>query len=1016
MLTFQALLLNSIWAMLSLLIVMAALAVGRETRQIRSRARIRAELPVVIYLPDGRLVTGTTRDLSQGGGRVAAERPEDVAEGAEVDIEFAFGADPLLVPARILRWEQRLMQMAFQPRSLAEEANVVEAVFGRADAWADWAAYPEDRPLASLWRVLVSIRGLFRPPARAARRAARHPQARSRRGATRRRRAAPRRRPRRAAAGLPAAGAAARRGCGAAAGGAGQRDRAAGAGAGHAARPAGAGKRPAGFRGRAAAAPAPIHAERGAGRLQPGLLCRPVRPGAGRHGHAPGLPGVPAAEPAAPSPVAAEGQTRRVVLSLRQLGALGPLTLRGTSELQGVQFGVRADEVVTAAELTVSGATSPALLPEYSNVTVTLNEQYVGTIPVSKDQPKFDGLAMPVSPVFFQDNNRLNFHFTGRYTAECNDPLSGLLWATISDRSTLTLTLERLPPQRDLARLPLPFFDNHEKQAISLPFVLAGNPSNETLQAAGIVSSWFGQLADYRGASFPVTNAPPADGNAIVVGTAQDLAGLPGMPAIGGPTLAVIAEPRRRRGLAAGRLGPDRRRRRGRGQHARARGPRARRRRWPPSPNRTCPGASPMTRPTGSPPTARCASASWSMSSDLQGCGYVPGTMRVPFRTAPDLFTWRNRGFPLVVHYRAPPGPIIDLAVSRLDVGVNNLFLASFPLADAPATSWFGRLFRPGSANPTARLDVPAYYVFGQNDLQFFFDTRPLHRGDCVAVPQDVRESIDPDSTIDLSAAYRFAQLPNLAYFVNSGFPFTRLADLSETAVVLPDQPAPVEISAFLDMMGRIGSITGYPVIRVAVVRPEQASSVPDRDLLVIGTLPRLAGAAELLKNSPIQLNGSRLDVDLGGQLDAVTWLYGDQAAQQRREAAAQLGAPLSAEAAALVGTESPLRSGRSVVAVLAAAPPALEAAIGTMRDSRQAPQIQGDLAILSGGRATSYRVGGTYTVGHLAPWVWPSWALRNSPVSMLAVTIAGCVLLGLVFYGMLRRRSAARTARTTRV
>ena len=112
------------------------------------------------------------------------------------------------------------------------------------------------------------------------------------------------------------------------------------------------------------------------------------------------------------------------MLTIHELGALGPLTLRGTSELQGVQFGIRADEVVTAASLNLSGATSPALIPEFSNVTVTLNEQYVGTIPVNHDQPRFQNLEMPVSPVFFQDNNRLNFRFSGRYTPECNDPLS----------------------------------------------------------------------------------------------------------------------------------------------------------------------------------------------------------------------------------------------------------------------------------------------------------------------------------------------------------------------------------------------------------------------------------------------------------------------------------------------------------------------------------------------------------------------------------------------------------------
>jgi cellulose synthase (UDP-forming) len=50
--------------------------------------------------------------------------------------------------------------------------------------------------------------------------------------------------------------------------------------------------------------------------------------------------------------------------------------------------------------------------------------------------------------------------------------------------------------------------------------------------------------------------------------------------------------------------------------------------------------------------------------------------------------------------------------------------------------------------------------------------------------------SVDQDSLLDLSTAYHFTSLPNLAFFVNSGFPFTRLADLSETAVVSPQQPS----------------------------------------------------------------------------------------------------------------------------------------------------------------------------------------------------------------------------------
>ncbi len=988
-LTFQALLLNTVWGSVSLLVVMAALAVGRETRQMRSRARVRATIPVSIFLPDGRAISGITQDLSQGGSSVVAERPQGVTDGAMVQFEFIIGGEAVLVPARLLRWEQRYLQASFQPASVEDEAAIVQVVFGRADAWTDWSAYPIDRPLASLYRVLVSIKGLFRARDRAPRR------------------------PTSSGPGLPG------------------RRQLVGTAAAIALMLVPAAAHPQTVAAPQASSGFTIRPGQIPLRGGQGLPANSAQPVSGADSGPPPLPNSllgaapPPATPAqqvsaqapasqfVPSSAAGAAQTRKLVLTLHQLGALGPLTLRGTSELQGVQFGIRADEVVTGATLTLSGAMSPALIPEFSNVTVTLNEQYVGTIPVNRDQPRFENFELPISPVFFQDNNRLNFRFTGRYTPECNDPLSGLLWSTISDTSIMTLTLERLPPQRDLARLPLPFFDPHEKTMLALPFVLPANPTNESLQAAAITASWFGQLADFRGATFPVTNDAPSEGNAIVVVVGNERPGNIQLPPLNGPTLAVVPNPNYPSSsllIVAGRTGAE--------AVAAATSLTLGSRTLsgdastvviPDTPKRV-----PYDAPAWIPSDRAVHFGELVDASELQGTGYVPGTMRVPFRTAPDLYTWRNRAFPMDLRYRAPPGPIEDLAVSRLDVGINDLYLASLPLAAEPSrnASWFSRLFNFGVAQATSRVDVPVYQVFGQNDLQFFFDTRPLHRGDCVAIPQDVRMAVDPDSTIDISRAYRFAEMPNLAFFVSAGFPFTRLADLSETAVVLPDRPNPVEIGAFLDMMGRIGSLTGYPVIHLLVVRPDALNTVSDRNLLLMGSIARLGAAADLLKNTPYRANGNRLTVDVNSGLDSVRRLFGDARQADRNRAATALNAAVGDGAGAIVGGQSPLASGRSVVAMLGGSGAAIATMVSTLRDPDQAPLIQGDMALLNGGRFTSYRVGATYTMGTLPLWLYPSWLLRDQPVGIVAVMVIGCILVALFYFFALRRRAAVRVRR----
>ena len=1010
-LVFQALLLNTIWSGLALIVVLAALAVGRETRQIRSRARMTVNVPVALHLPDGRVVSASTRDLSQGGGNLAADRPENIQDGSEIQIEFELGATPLMVPAQVLRWEQQSMQVRWMPKTIEEEARVVQAVFGRADAWTDWAAFPVDRPLASLWRVMVSIRGLFRP---------RDDQPKVPPGLS---------------------------------GGPSQGSSGSGGVSGYvalalmlfasgssvaqtvvrpipqsqppvAAAPLRAG--PFGTSTPVAAVPAPQ-----APVPMPGAPAAAMPAGVALTAGAltPAAPVVSAlpAQPVPPPPpvgaVQPPGQTiaiplsfgdgtlrpgmRRVVYNLRQLGAQGPLALRGTSELQGVEFGIRSDEVVTSAQLSLSGAMSPALIPEFSNVTVAMNEQYIGTIPVVRGQQNFTA-EMPVSPVYFQDNNRLNFKFSGRYTPECNDPMSGLLWSTIYDTSTLTLTLERLPAQRQLARLPLPFFDSRDRQLLSLPFIVSGSPGSDTLKAAGIVASWFGGQAAFRGANFPVVSEAPADGNAVMIVVGSGAASSGSMSLVAGPTVGIIPNPNDSTAsilLIAGRTSDEV----VTAAMALTVGNRALGGEMTVV---TAPSAlvrSPYDAPNWMATNRPVKFGELVSAAALESSGYT-GLLRVPFRTSPDFYTWRNRSFPMNLRYRSPPGPIIDVATSRLDVGINGIYLNSFSLAaNDQSDNLLASLIDLKTTRPDTRVDVPSYDIFGTNDMQFYFDAKPLHRGDCVAIPSDLKMSVDPESTIDLSHGYRFAQMPNLQYFVSAGFPFTRMADLSETVVVLPDRPSATEVSAYLNLMGRIGAITGTPAINVTISRPDGLANIGDRDILMIGTMQRLQGAAVLLRNSAVALSGTRLSLNLPGPLDSVRRLFNDRIDADRSRVSAALQSSLSEGTTALVGAQSPYARRRSVVAILAASPDALTNAVAAISDDAQVAQVQGDLALLTAGKVTAYRVTEPYTVGTLPLWLYPSYFLRDQPYLVVILMIGGCLLLGLAIYAAMRRRAGTR-------
>jgi cellulose synthase (UDP-forming) len=403
--------------------------------------------------------------------------------------------------------------------------------------------------------------------------------------------------------------------------------------------------------------------------------------------------------------------------------------------------------------------------------------------------------------------------------------------------------------------------------------------------------------------------------------------------------------------------------------------------------------------------------------TDLQSYGYAPGPIRIPLRTAPDLFTWRNLGLPVTIRYRAPPAPIVDTAVSRLDVSVSDSYLRSLPLS--PGEHWWPIEWALQKLSPvlgapsevqTGNMTLPPYRLFGRDELQLRFDMRPLSHGECTGVPGDIHASIDPDSTIDISRAYRFTQMPNVGLFASAGFPFTRLADLSGTAAILPERPTPAETGAFLDTIGFLANTVGLPSTGIMVATPGALSSVASRDLLVFGVLGRQPALTTLLRDGTVQVTGGRLTASLPDSLQDLRAVLLDNQpdSAERNRVVVELN-DASEGMGAIIGVQSPLQAGRSVVALTGATQAGMTDMAAALRDPEQSGKIQGDISLINGGRISAFRDANTYEVGDLPLWLRAQLLIGGRPERAGLILLATACLIGIPFFWMLRRRATQR-------
>jgi hypothetical protein len=718
-----------------------------------------------------------------------------------------------------------------------------------------------------------------------------------------------------------------------------------------------------------------------------------------------------------PNPKVNAYPVRQLSMSFKEMGQGSFMALRGVESEGAVGFGVRRDELVESAKLKLVFTFSPSLLPALSHLKILFNEELLQTVALDKDHlGSAQTVELNIDPRYFTDYNRLRFQFVGHYTMECELPTHTSLWATISNESRLNLSLRQVPLSNDLAVLPLPFFDRRDTKPIELPFVYGHAPSQGLLKAAGSVAGWMGVLAAYRGHHFPVLDNQLPARHAVVLATNDNRPDfLKNLPPVTQPTLSMIAHPDvvgaklllvlgkddaqvqlAADALALGKASLS-------GQTIQVTSLQ-----YPP--NRQ-PYDAPRWLTSQKPVTLGELVQN---PTDLQLSGLaLNGVVNVPARLAPDLFTWNTKGIPLNLTYRYTPNSVSEHGA--MNVAVNDVFVRSFPLQsrdaqDKSTASLLMPLLSDGRFQVQEDLAVPAFFP-GDNRLQLSFQIPQPDVGRCNSVqPTLLHAVVDPESNIDLTSYHHYIAMPNLAAFGGSGFPFTRYADLSQTSVVLPKQPTTAEIEAYLTALGRMGASTGYPGTRFRLLDASQIAQAKGTDILVVGQADRDGLLASWGQALPTLIEAGKRSVQplttaMTHWADFFTPASDQQAIAASGLTTLQGDGPL----AAMVGFESPLDVGRSVVALTATDSKAMGEISRGLSDSGKASQMQGDLSFLREDNMESFRTQAPYFVGDLAWWQRLWFRLHSHPVWIALFGIVVGLLLTFMVYGALRAMARSR-------
>jgi cellulose synthase (UDP-forming) len=618
------------------------------------------------------------------------------------------------------------------------------------------------------------------------------------------------------------------------------------------------------------------------------------------------------------------------VQELRALGVRQPLSLRGVNGSASVAFSMPLTKVATDASLTLQITPAVGLHAEASSLAVALNGSDVATIGLKAEASGVKSIISLPAELLMSENT-LTFTLSGRCDT-CTAPQEAALRTTIDPASSLRVDGRLLPFSNDLRLLPLPLFDASSNRPLRLNFVFLQRPDAKVLESAGMLASWFGTLADFRGAHFPVTVGEIPPGHAVLLLDGKTPPqGIAGLADLTGSGVAMRDNPADPYGKLLIVYGEDAAK-----MQAAARMLVARR----------LQGETAALTPVSLAARAPYDAPRWLRSGQASRFGgFAPGEQlhlhnsgatRIYFRLAPDLYYGSRVSVPLRLQARFAGVPAA--ASAHLRVKLNGALVAERKLP--------GDLLKRPYAE-TLQLSVAQLYP--RNTLTFEVD----YKG---AEGAATEMTILPESEIDLRGVSHFVEQPRLDLFAKAGYPFTREPDLGATAVVLPPAASANQVGLYLNLMAFFGAQTGVAASRVTVAESGQSEQLAGKDLLVLGAGPDQPLLERWASRLPVRLDGQKLR--MSQEPSRLQWAWDLIRTGQPMENR-PLADVLSMEApvdSVLQGIVSPADGSRVMIALSTASSRDAEALVRLLDQSAYNEDVYGSVALEQAGRFQSFR------------------------------------------------------------